>query len=475
MTCRQAMQWMDAFLDGEASAEGRRERFAAHLERCAACSGQWNALRLAESALRAPRPVPAPEGLLQDFRRALAAAEPRQGRAIAPPAFGAFLRWLLPAGAFAAAVLLLLAIPRGAFVPPRSAQPTGPEMARAQPPPATDEPIRDSIAAPEPVPPPVAPPYGYERPPDSARPAAVRQPVSARAEGRQGSASRRSRQTMMKGPDARSAAAPRRDERALPELSFATRERLAAPRGGLGEMPAGGSGGVSIPSVTTAYGDTLPPEFDVSPALLTALQRPVETEGRASTVQAAVRELSLYADIVVEVDSIAGQRPVAMEQGERPLWQALEAVARQGSLQVYPVDNQLVLRAFPARAAVMARAKRLEDAPRPAPPVAPERRLAVRAQAAGGARGPAGASKAIAPRGPAEGLEPPAAVRPSPQSLYHLRTVDAANAARPDPSVWPALWGTLPERGFVPPTPEDLPPVPRPASERSRSGGRQQP
>src|SRR5688572_23061073 len=111
MTCRHAMQWMDAFLDGEASVEARREKFAAHLERCAECRRQWNVLRAAESALRAPRPVPAPEGLLQEFRRVLA-AEGSEPRTSAAPDPRGFLRWLLPAGAFAAALLLLFALPR---------------------------------------------------------------------------------------------------------------------------------------------------------------------------------------------------------------------------------------------------------------------------------------------------------------------------------------------------------------------------
>jgi len=113
MKCGQAEKWMDAALDelsggAEFIPAGwtvqRRAELEVHLAGCPACRGQWDVLRSAEAVLRVPKPVPAPESLLADFRQRLAAEERRETRAVPPvPRRGAGWRWLWPLGSLAAA------------------------------------------------------------------------------------------------------------------------------------------------------------------------------------------------------------------------------------------------------------------------------------------------------------------------------------------------------------------------------------
>ncbi|MGB6191180.1 MAG: zf-HC2 domain-containing protein [Terracidiphilus sp.] len=128
------------YLDGRMT--GREmQRISAHLDRCAACAGEWQALRRNQAVLATLGPLPEPEDLLLRIKVAVSHERARRRK-------GAFsglqLAWkntvgpfLLQAGAgFASAVLLLgtVTVLVGMFTQPEVAQAKG------------DEPLGDATA-----------------------------------------------------------------------------------------------------------------------------------------------------------------------------------------------------------------------------------------------------------------------------------------------------------------------------------------
>lgn len=143
MNCRQAENWMDAVLDAGALDEQAgadqalpvrsRAEFDAHLAQCPTCSRQWNLLRTAEAALRVPRPVQAPAGLLGEFRQRVAQEAATSAPAAKPHREDRpWLRWLWPMGSLAAATAALALVFNTSFHPAStvSRTPPGPQMAR---------------------------------------------------------------------------------------------------------------------------------------------------------------------------------------------------------------------------------------------------------------------------------------------------------------------------------------------------------
>jgi hypothetical protein len=122
MNCRQAQKWMDAACD-EPLTGARAAALDAHLAACPACAQQWRLLRMAEAALRLPQPVAAPEGMLAEFRRRVAAEAAQQdARPARPRPF-----WMWPAASFGAAAAL------GALVLSTGLYPGGARLATAPP------------------------------------------------------------------------------------------------------------------------------------------------------------------------------------------------------------------------------------------------------------------------------------------------------------------------------------------------------
>lgn len=130
MKCGQAEKWMDAALDERSGgtehgpAGGsvqRRAEFEMHLAACPNCRRQWEVLRSAEAVLRVPKPVPAPEGLLADFRQRLADEERPEAHAAPPPRRATWgWRWLWPVGSLAAAGVAAAAVLMFNIQPPMS-------------------------------------------------------------------------------------------------------------------------------------------------------------------------------------------------------------------------------------------------------------------------------------------------------------------------------------------------------------------
>lgn len=129
MKCGQAEKWMDAVLDeqsggaasGAPGSQGQRQReFEAHLAACPTCRRQWEALRSAEAVLRVPKPVPAPESLLADFRRRLAEEEQRSAPLAPPVPRRAGWRWAWPLSSLAAAGVAAAAVLMFNLQPPLS-------------------------------------------------------------------------------------------------------------------------------------------------------------------------------------------------------------------------------------------------------------------------------------------------------------------------------------------------------------------
>lgn len=265
-------------------------------------------------------------------------------------------------------------------------------------------------------------------------------------------------------------------------------------------------------------------ELEVSPAVLTALQRPVEVSLRNETIQEAARQLTEAADVVLKIDPrIAGVSVNFAKPATRtPLWIVLQEVAQQNQLQILPQENQLLLKPAaqllpkaaktPAgavgvfaggfagvspgnpRAGAVADSKKTEEAkpkpaalptaaPLPAPqPSAPQ-------PTTPGPAGPAGSvRKALRPRNlnrpnPAPIREELAEkqgerdlLQPKRSSIYvGSRILDLSGArgvgVLPDRQVWPTDWGFLPERGFTIPPPETLPPSPPPRNAAKAAKG----
>ena len=95
MSCSTIRRKMDRALDADAAPLGLASEIESHTGACAACRREWESLRFADRALRTPRPVSAPPGMLEDFHRRRAAE-----RQSAPPRRPG---WWLSAGVAAAA------------------------------------------------------------------------------------------------------------------------------------------------------------------------------------------------------------------------------------------------------------------------------------------------------------------------------------------------------------------------------------
>jgi hypothetical protein len=212
----------------------------------------------------------------------------------------------------------------------------------------------------------------------------------------------------------------------------------------------------------------LPPEFEVSPALLTALQRKVVLQPAGiATVQDAVVRLTEAADVFVQVDPSVPALAISVDgaQDEKvPLWVVLETVAKQGSLQIYPAENQLVLRFADVREErLLAQQRGLEREAAGQPdalrPIAPPASRAEQPRAPKPDSRPSG-PVSQRPRVPTAAKALPMEKRPLTETETAgsiLADKDGEAAGRlPDRRVWPAEWGSLPERGFAQPTQEEF-------------------
>lgn len=256
---------------------------------------------------------------------------------------------------------------------------------------------------------------------------------------------------------------------------------LGTQNGGFagGRPMAPGVAGDQFDFITVQEAETLKSrELNVSPAVLTALQRPVDVALRGETLAGAVRQLTEAADVVLAYDPrVAGVTVnVTTAEPQAPLWLVLQEVAQQGNLQIVPRENQIEL--LPAGTAV---GKAL-PAPKPSsPPLNFALQGAPAPEVRGDAPAPAGAANTRHLR-----LEPQAASKAAKEQMGRERsklpmlkstlsprkaapTITGAapdnargrdgSRAAPDRRVWPALWGRLPERGFALPTAEALSPV----------------
>lgn len=576
---------MDRALD-EAIPGASMDELAAHLARCPGCRRQWEALRAAEAVLRVPRPVQAPDDLLADFRRRLAAEQPVAPRAPARP----WLSWLWPTGSLAAAGLAAaLAVTfnlTGSFDAPPAPQREARSMARSQGSPGSPAIPAPVVPTPTPKPADLAPettlrpapaakgrPFGRKAPRSDFRsgvegetrlsdrpstgtranqankaPAAMRDlevrlfvgpaqntprandPMALAKESkgvaaekttsaldpssRERSTSNYRLQAATPGSSPRMAAGTRgasadarelrRDKKPLPDGSPENGERLtpaAQPESGNG--PAGGTATSSRYLALADFGNTAsyyfqdvdklqPNELEVSPAVLTALQRPVEVTLKGKTIAGAMRQLTEAADVVLSVDPRVASVTVTVETPgtQAPLWVVLQEVAQQSNLQIIPQENRLELRPAgkeadkPAAGLSLGISANAPAAPSPASPtprgVSPGTPppASVRAGLEGVRRfrnEPERPAKALKGRSegdrPATPSGPRAKKEPSDLRLTEKLPTNQATlaGAAPDRRVWPDQWGRLPEWGFLLPGPEGLP-TEAPAEARKAAG-----
>lgn len=513
MNCRQVDKLMDLALDQGRGTEGltgdRKAHFDAHLASCAQCRAQWEVIRMADAALRTPKPVPAPQGMLAEFRQRLAQEETvREIRQTSR-----FMPWLWPVASFAAAgaaaalVFGLNLAPGGApFSRPHSrpverAQQAPSDLNSFVPtsPPhnSIDEPLAKRNET---------PPHGAETLGTTGNPSSA----AARAKAHDTASPRTALNTPApitkpQKPTVMALAVPaphfdfsdrKRGLLRKPTDDRVVRENLAKDRGEGARSPAdglslgfGGGGDATmfrrrderaetagIPIALEAntqqvQSEVLPPEFNVSPAVLTALRRDVDVKVDTVPVREALAQLTERADVVVRLDPAVQPQRVSVRQAGAPLWVALQSVAQQARLKIYPEDNHLVLR--PQDAAPAAGGLGGAGGPAPTP-------LGTKAAAAPpppAKPAPALAAKpATAPRRRLEihpdrrakqdqqadklALGKSLSERPAErfaETDFENRKLSAV-APAPDPAVWPAAWGALPSKGFEAPKPEDLPP-----------------
>lgn len=69
MSCSTIRRKMDRALDSDAAARGLASEIESHTGACAACRKEWESLQFADRALRTPKPLSAPPGMLEDFHR----------------------------------------------------------------------------------------------------------------------------------------------------------------------------------------------------------------------------------------------------------------------------------------------------------------------------------------------------------------------------------------------------------------------
>lgn len=612
---------MDRVLD-EAIPGARTEELQAHLARCPGCRRQWEALQMAEVVLRVPRPAPAPDDLLADFRRRLEAERP-----VAPcPTARPWVRWLWPAGSLAAAGLAAalavtfnlpnaFEIPetsntvlgtgtRGQATSPGSPTPESmrrkpapeqetrtsdfalapgnrgrsapqplarkplPEVRRTQKPelagsPALTTPAVRSKARPDEtevasglrrhdpmaesmlsVVAPPAPPRpggrGLERKPASQgteklryfgsvaqlqkqakeqevpAPSAPEQPLTSFRRMPFGGVAGGTGPATSPAPGSRTEldlyAKKKSDLADRPAGNGEPLVRLKEPAanfgGGFGS--AGLAGGGRPPTALSGVDKTSyffdetdirePRELDVSPAVLTALQRPVEVQLQGETLAGAVRQLTEAADVVLSYDpKVAGMAVnVTTPEPQVPLWVVLQEVAQQNNLQIVPRENQLELRAakpVPGKPTAEAAGQVLSPAgpvtlgvsptptrgalppSLPAPTGAPGaryRRLEPRSMLRA-AKPSAGDERRVAPeRKEAPELKPGKVAEKRDKAVpryerfdYRFEREQLVDRTAPDRRVWPDLWGRLPEWGFALPTPEALPAASAPEEARA--------
>jgi hypothetical protein len=410
---------MDLALDGpdEEARSNRlewRHSLEAHLTACPACQEHWRRLRLADAVLRVPQPVPAPEGLLTEFRGRVEARSRPSRRPTG------LRRWLVPTGALtlagsaAALVLMLHRPPAADFAnlaraqrPPASALE---QMAAA--PPTTEA---ESLPQPSPVLPPTTPPataredvpLRFSTPAPSGTPAGPALPGGSPG-----------------------AASPIRTPEAATGQPGATTNasEVAAGEDGGKSRPQIGAGATGVyrtdgarpprrrPAAGNDTGRVPRREPAVSPLVLAALHRHVELRGVPAPVGMLLGELSTASGTELAVEGDLPGDAVDPEVTGGPLWLVLEAVARKARLRIYPEANRLVLSAARYR---------------PGSPV----------------------SRKVLPSGvPApDSVHPPAAEQQGGAPAARAGGVVQV-VLQPDPALWPAeAWGDLPSRGFLPP------------------------
>jgi len=493
MKCGQAEKWMDAVLDEAAGIRGcvspaRRTALDSHLAECSSCRRQWEALQTAEAVLRVPRPIAVPDGLLAEFRLRLEAEAPAPVR---QPAVRGLRAWLWPAGSLAlagaAAAFVMSFGVRAPLTPVR----TSSEHLRtplADTAPSSPEPdrfgVRDDALATHPRTlrrnPDVAnravAPNPEQRPPLDLLSASTPKPSSADASVASrndravlGYAQHESLTTLSSQTRALRDLETQRFGRSRPSIdSFYKRDTptpkmlaavevarnpinpdqdlalrqmvpntdWAAPEAMYRKQSvtvlASVSGYVQVPV------EPLPPELNVSAALLTALQRDVVVDLADTSLREVVEQLGESADVELKVDMKAGLTNVTVQESGAPLWRVLEDVARQSGLEIYPRENTLVLRRLSATPAAelaeMRKSKAAEDKLRPSASTAKRADLSP-------------LSRHIKPNIPRE------AVPPTGPAVAATLGV----GVRPDRLVWTAAWGNLPERGFAVPSATELP------------------
>lgn len=508
---------MDAALDaamaretGEPGAaelrpEGWRAELDAHLEGCPRCRQLWTQLGAAHAALRVPRPVPVPAGMLAEFhRRAAEAPRPIPVRPqpwlwiwpLASAAAGATAAWIIAArvAPLPAQTHLDLAVRNSTRPPvstPEAPPPTvhGHPAQRARPPAAAPSPNtgggRKNPFTPNTEPNDIAaairPRFGG----DAGYTDFAAKPQVDRLAG--AATPRLETNNLAEG-------LPARDKGGEESLALRPKAQVMAQRVTESEnrpVTLNVQADANLNSRGDMYANLSnaqdPPELRVSPAVLTALQRTVEPAAATTSVQQAAAALAQAADVAVEVDPRVAHRTVTLAENGVPLWRALEVVAEQSQAQVLPVRDHLVLKPLPAVArmprvtgnvrldrapagpaaapATAAAAKPLGRTPPPAAPApipevqskvatAPtEPRLEKRAPAAVG--GKAGSAVAAGQRGAqARAMDSVAKQDRAPVQPFSVM----AAGATPDRKVWGEAWGTLPERGFAVPSPEEIPP-----------------
>ena len=503
--------------------EHRRAELDEHLAGCPQCRLQWGALRSAELALRSPKPVAAPETLLAEFRQRLAEeTDPLPRRTPAERSRSPW-GWIWPmgslaaAGAAAAAVLMFnvhvpptATVRQPAATPPAAHDNDHPsELGASTPRRGLGSALAEEAKQPErtgPAAPNKAwaangnilaleakPRVGHEdylvsklKAPllaETTEPENVRakkrlealspsQPVVSNAATRvaadfhrpQGETRwnfdvYRTEPGTQLGADA---AGIRLAQNAEQNFFFGIQQGQVL----YGTDAAQTAAQLTAQNANLAYAqvslEPLPAELNVSSALLTALQRPVEVELANAPVQEVADQLAQCADVVLRIDPTVTLKFVTVREEGTPLWQVLQDVAKQSELEVLPQDNALYLRqvvaqdpnaeAAPPAAARAALAPyifrygplkrekealgstsdRLSVLPRPTPAKEPA---------------PAGLGTSKAVKAP-----------PKPDSPEHPSQV-ADRGRQPDRTVWPAAWGNLPERGCATPKSDVLPPL----------------
>ncbi|MFN3648923.1 MAG: zf-HC2 domain-containing protein [Armatimonadota bacterium] len=499
MKCRQAANWIDAALDGDAGLTStQREQLEAHLAGCAGCRRQWEALRTAEAVLRVPQPVAAPAGMLDEFRRRL---EAERAAPVLPPSRRWSWSWLWPVGSLAAAgaaaalalhfstpTLLLPSTPDSApaaAIPERTGSASAPTRGSADAPAAragtgAPDAARGRRESPRPPSSPAA--GGGEL---RSSPAKVTTPAAGARPERERTAtdSTAAADFTRPHPQATTAgghAADLKQDAAAAMLGLESTHpkpvgrRSAAPEQTtqlFADWPTFYVSGQRDNAPTAA---PLAPEFEVSPAVLSALQRPVRVSGEMQSLQDAAERLSEAADVRLEIEGrpsvLRRQVRLSAPTDEAPLWVVLQNVAQEHSLRIYPKENQLVLRpaeeterrggkAVARAEAVAPRApEALSQKRGPAPPPEPTRTM--RAVTSAPPAGPAAPSSAPAPFGglAGGGLGGFAGGDRdhAPESRLMYRRGAAYPGLAPDRSVWPSQWGLLPEQGFRLPSPEEF-------------------